>query len=104
MTEESQRTDGRPGLLEVSGEIDIASSDDLVERATALLADGADVLEIDLGAVTFIDSSGLGALVRIRNDATARGATVVLVNLSAATVRLFEISGLDQAFDIRSGG
>lgn len=87
----------------VSGEVDIATVGTALAPARDQLAAGVAVLSIDLGAVTFIDSSGLGALVKIRNDAAAQGSSVVLTNLSSPVRRLFEISGLDQVFDIAPG-
>jgi anti-anti-sigma factor len=88
--------------LPVSGEVDLASIGDLIAAARACLAAAPSVLEVDLAEVTFIDSSGLGALVRIRNEAVERGVQLVLVHLPPAVTRLFEVSGLDQALEIRA--
>jgi anti-sigma B factor antagonist len=87
----------------VSGEVDIASVDELLREAYACLDGPAVVCEIDLGAVTFIDSSGLGALVRIRNVAHERGKDVVLANVPDSVVRLFAVTGLAQVFGIAAG-
>jgi anti-sigma B factor antagonist len=87
----------------VSGEVDIASVDELLREAYACLDGPADVCEIDLGAVTFIDSSGLGALVRIRNVAHERGKEVVLVNVPDPVGRLFAVTGLAEVFGIPAG-
>ena len=60
-----------PPQLLLSGEIDIASADAL-RNAGARAVDSlgpSDRLDVDLSGVTFIDSSGLGALVSIRNAA-----------------------------------
>lgn len=100
---EFELTDGDDGrcVLAVSGEFDLAVVDEFLERALACL-DDAPGIDVDLGGVTFIDSSGLGALVRVRKEAAARGKTLTLVEVGAATHRLLEITGLQQAFDIRS--
>jgi anti-sigma B factor antagonist len=88
--------------LVLSGEIDIATVSDLRaagERAVEAL--GADLgLEVDLTGVTFIDSSGLGALVAIRNAAEAAGHPIALVITSPAILRLFELTGLHESFTI----
>lgn len=88
--------------LRLSGEVDIAAVQDVLAQASRCLETRPSTLEVDLGAVTFIDSSGLGALVRIRNEAGRQGTTVVLVNLSPSSRRLLEVSGLDQVFEIGS--
>lgn len=95
---ESSRSDGTYVVF-VEGDFDLAVVDEFLQRVMACL-DRADAVEIDLEAVSFIDSSGLGALVRVRKEATDRGKTVSLVNVSRATHRLLEITGLHHAFDI----
>lgn len=98
---ESSRSDGTC-VVSVEGDFDLAVVDEFLERVLACL-DRADVidLDLDLQGVSFIDSSGLGALVRARKEAVERGKTVSLVNVSRATHRLLEITGLHNAFDIR---
>ncbi len=94
-----------PPQLLLSGEIDIASTDELRAagaRAIESLGPGAR-LGIDMSEVTFIDSSGLGALVSIRNAAEAAGRTVWLRINSPAIVRLFELTGLRDSFVIQPG-
>jgi anti-anti-sigma factor len=90
-------TPGRRTLA-VSGEVDIAVVEEFLAEADRCLDDGADRCEIDLGAVTFIDSSGLGALVRLRKIAHDRGKTVLLTNVPASVNRLLEVTGLSEAF------
>jgi anti-sigma B factor antagonist len=97
---ESERSGGGC-VLSVEGEFDLAVVDEFLAWALPCLG-RADVIEIDLGAVSFIDSSGLGALVRVRNDAAEQAKSLSLVNPSPATNRLLELTGLQQAFDIRS--
>jgi anti-anti-sigma factor len=53
----------QPGCAElaISGEVDLAGTDELLRTATAALADNAcDDLVLDLSEVSFIDSAGLG--------------------------------------------
>ena len=88
--------------LKLTGDVDIAAAEGVFREGSRCLEGGPPALEIDLSGVTFIDSSGLGALVRIRNQAERQGATVVLVNLSRSSRRLLELSGLDQVFAIGS--
>jgi anti-anti-sigma factor len=97
--QETDSADGT-GVLSVTGEFDLAVVDEFLEHALACL-DRAPGIDVDLGGVSFIDSSGLGALVRVRKEAVARGKTLTLVDISPATNRLLEITGLQQAFDIR---
>jgi anti-anti-sigma factor len=95
---EITRSDGSC-VVSVVGEMDLAVVAEFLARALECL-DRADALTLDLGGVSFIDSSGLGALVRVRKEAGNRGKTLTLVNVSASTHRLLEITGLQDAFDI----
>lgn len=88
--------------LAVSGEVDLATIEEFLAEADACLDAAAETVEIDLGEVTFIDSSGLGALVRIRNAARDRSKVLVLTNVPASVERLFAVTGLSEAFEIRS--
>lgn len=104
MAEFVTRTDGPGHALAVSGDVDIATIDELLTAARACLEQDTDVCEIDLGGVTFMDSSGLGALVRIRTMAQEGGKQVVLTHVPAAITRLFQVTGLSDVFDARSDG
>ena len=90
-----------PGIV-LTGEIDITCSPTLRsigERLADALAAG-DRLPVDVAEVTFIDSSGVGALVAVRNAASASGGSLVLRNLSQPVRRLLELSGLVSSFSI----
>ena len=94
-------TSPTPPHLTLSGEIDFSIAPDLREVGPGLAASVAPGrLVVDLGDVTFIDSSGLGALVALRNTADARGATLVLVHLRPAITRFFEIAGVTGSFQV----
>lgn len=87
--------------LVLSGEIDLAVAPALQAAGTELinsLAPGR--LDIDLGEVTFIDSSGLGALIALRNAARRCGAGLVLVRLSPAVERFFDLAGVRGSFEV----
>ena len=55
---------------------------------------------IDMAAVDFIDSSGICALVAGLNAARRRGCRLVICNLSATVKLIFEVTQLDQLFEI----
>jgi anti-anti-sigma factor len=94
---QAERPDGRPTLV-ASGEVDIAVVDDLLAAARTTLDRASDVLEVDLAGVTFIDSSGLGALVQIRNLAAERDLRVSLARVPRSVQRIIDLTGLDSIF------
>src|SRR3954451_16236113 len=95
---------GERRTLVVAGEVDLATVNQLETEATACLDDTPDVCEIDLSEVTFIDSSGLGALVRIRTLGHQRGKRIVLTNVPPSVDRPLAVTGLSEVFEIRPTG
>lgn len=87
-------------VIRVSGELDLAVADELVRTALDGLAE-APAVHVDLGEVTFVDSTGLGALLRVRNEATAAGKAFRLQEVPAVLDRLLQITGLTDAFERR---
>lgn len=85
-------------MISVSGEVDIANVEEFLTVAQGCLESGATLVEVDLSEVTFIDSSGLGALVRLRNQARERDVVVVLRRVPEFVGRLLEVTGLTAAF------
>ncbi len=81
-------------MLTVSGELDVASSPGL-ERELAKLH-GAATVVVDLRGLTFIDSTGLGVLVREHQHAKARGSRFGLVCGNGQVHRLLSLTGLDE--------
>ncbi|GGB00775.1 STAS domain-containing protein [Allosediminivita pacifica] len=88
--------------------------DPVVERLTAANATGFkeevfglidskhDRLVIDLTGVSFIDSSGIGALVGLLKRVGARG-EVVLCGLSGNVQQMFKITRMDRVFSSYPG-
>lgn len=92
-------TSGDP-LVSISGELDLASADDFLAEVTEAAGDGA-LLVLDLAGVTFMDSTGLGALIKVRNRLVDRGGDVSLAAVSAAVERVLELTGMAEVFGVR---
>jgi anti-anti-sigma factor len=85
-------------VLAVSGDLDIAGVEEFLAHAERLLATRAATVELDLSGMTFIDSSGLGALVRLQRSALASGQELRLVDVPPSVVRILELTGLADLF------
>ncbi|MEV8031445.1 STAS domain-containing protein [Streptomyces sp. NPDC086182] len=81
-------------VLVLSGEID-ADNVGLLSQALQIDDNGPVQLVIDLGAVTFMDSSAISALAAARRDATSAGGWIRVAALTAPVQRVVEIVGLD---------
>jgi anti-sigma B factor antagonist len=87
-----------PCALVVSGEIDVLVADELAQACLTRLDTDAPGVTVDLAAVTYLDSSGIGALVAARNHALELGKTFRVVNPSVRVVKVLRITGLDTVF------
>ena len=83
-------------MVVVEGEIDLAIAGRFAEELEDAVRECSPNLLIDLTGVTFIDSTGLSALVVGHRCATAAGGWLRLVGPSARVSRLLVITGLDQ--------
>jgi anti-anti-sigma factor len=95
----STRRAGGTVTVTVAGEVDLATTDQLRDRVSSVLAghgDGhpVDRVMIEVGGVSFIDASGLGALVAMRNLAHEQDTPLVLSGISPALRRLLALTGL----------
>lgn len=94
------RAGGNLTEIHLAGEVDLASAPILTERLDAATAHAHSEVVIDLGAVTFIDATGLGLLCRARNRALERDGQVILHRPTARTLRILRLAGLGQAFPL----
>ena len=90
------RREGVEVVVAVGGELDLASAPEVARAMRELLEDQADLgVVLDLGAVTFIDSSGVSAILDARNALCGRNGRFTISHPSAAVQRVFHILGLD---------
>ena len=87
-------------LITVSGEVDLASSPDLDTAIIAAIESGSSSLVIDLTDVSFMDSSGLGVIVRGLKRCREADKDLDLVITNERVLKVFGITGLDQVIPI----
>jgi len=93
-------SDSERGTIQVGGELDAHAANKLDDMVDELLADGVTRLVMDIGGLTFIDSSGLRSLIRARKRLGDQPGAVVLRDPQATTLRLLEITGLTEQFPV----
>jgi anti-sigma B factor antagonist len=87
------------------GELDLAAAPQLDDLAlAALLTDQGARVTIDLRHLTFLDASGLRALVSLKARLATVGAYVELLAGPPKIQRLFEITGLAEYFSFSTAG
>lgn len=87
-------------IFRMSGDIDINSSPDVKKSFDAAISGKKDKIVINLGEVSYVDSSGLATLVEILKNIRPYGGKMKITDLSPKVKGLFEITKLDKLFDI----
>jgi anti-anti-sigma factor len=90
------RSADRAAVVVVSGELDLASAPALEEELHRALADAADLLIVDLRELEFIDSTGLGLLIKANRQAEAAGRRFAIVKGQSQVQRLLGVTGIEQ--------
>ena len=88
-------------IVDCAGQLVAGESTGAVrERLSQLVAAGSIQLILNLGGVTYIDSSGLGALVMCFSTARRAGGTMKLLNLSRRSIELIVLTRLEMVFEV----
>jgi anti-sigma B factor antagonist len=87
--------------LRIEGEVDVATAPQLRAALNELIDRGAQRIILDLGAVAFVDSSGLGVLVgAFRKLEDTSGGRLRVENVQDGVRKVFEITGLGPMFGL----
>ncbi len=102
--EHEPRTASEPCFeVTIKGEIDLGRCDELMD-IVELYEGGSDVdVLIDLSAVTFMDSTGLGALAQLSRLARDRGGKVTVQNVAPRVEKVMRMTQLDHVIDVATG-
>ncbi|WUH89602.1 STAS domain-containing protein [Streptomyces sp. NBC_00433] len=92
---------GRLTVAAISGELDFTSAAEAYVRVTSLLRDHPDLI-LDLSGVTFCDSTGFNALLRLRRRVMESDGRLALAAPPAQIGRLLTLVGADIAFALYS--
>jgi len=90
------RSADRAAVIVVSGELDLASAPALEEELTRAVTNGADPVIVDLRELEFIDSTGLGLLIKANRKAEAAGRRFAIVRGQSQVQRLLGVTGIEQ--------
>jgi anti-sigma B factor antagonist len=90
--------DPRATVVTASGELDAFVVDDLTDAFDAASRDARIV--VDLTAVSFLDSTALGLVVRAVRDVGGRGGAIRVVLPDGTARRIFEITTLDRVLPV----
>jgi anti-anti-sigma factor len=92
---------GGAHILELAGELDIATAGELEAKIKQVCLDGAGEVLLDLDQLMFVDSTGLRYLIAARALCEQSGCRFALMHARAPVDRLFELTGLAQKLPFR---
>lgn len=81
----------------ITGMLDLRAVDHLRTELGAVVADDVELV-VDLSGVEFLDSSGLRALLAVRQQVADRGGSVALRGQSDRVDRILQITGVRELF------
>lgn len=87
-------------LIELAGELDLATAPKLEDELRRVEDDGPAVVVLDLRPLSFMDSSGLRALLAADSRAREAGRRLVLVRGDERVQRVLRITRLDERLEI----
>ena len=91
-----------PGFIQATGisELTAASSASFRQKLKEAADENTHTIEIDLSQTSFLDSSGLGALISIHKQMQTAGGVFRLLNPSAKCRQIIELTRLHRTFEI----
>jgi anti-sigma B factor antagonist len=92
--------DERTHVIAVAGEIHVSTAPEFSTSLNDAIGQGKTSVVLDLGDVSFIDSTGLSVLLNGLRRVTRRGGRMAIVCTNPTVLRLFEITRLDTTFEI----
>ena len=81
-----------------TGMLDGATTNELKNQVMELIQHGADIILLEMEGVTFMNSSGIGALVAILKVVRAKGKQLYLCGLRDQVKMIFKLTKMDRVF------
>jgi anti-sigma B factor antagonist len=89
-------------VIQPSGILDGTQALQFRQEIAEAVQGGVEIIVVDFKNVTFMDSSGLGALVLSLKTVRSGGAKLFLCSINEQIKMLFELTNMDRVFEIFS--
>ena len=95
-----ERSAGDVTVLDLKGRMTMGEGDELLkDKVNSLILQGRKKLVLNLADVPYVDSAGLGEIVRTYTTVTKQGGSLKLANLTKRITDLLSITKLLTVFD-----
>jgi anti-sigma B factor antagonist len=96
----TERQVGAVTVLALAGKLTLEHAGELKGKVSSLFSAGRKQVVLDLGGLTYIDSSGLGELVSCHTTATREQGAIRLANVGKRSSDLLVMTKLNMVFDV----
>ena len=93
---------GSIASIVLSGGIDYSTQEEFkTANKQALAAENVKEIHVNFAEATFLDSSGIRALLILNKEAKSFGKSLIILNCNEYLRNIFEIGGFDKVFSFR---
>ncbi|MDX1960905.1 MAG: STAS domain-containing protein [Leptospiraceae bacterium] len=93
---------GKVKIIEIHGKFDIENTEEFETLFQKQVDTSPTVLAIDMNKLDYIDSSGIGTLIKSLNTLKNKKGQLILVGLKPMILNVFKLAKLDMFFQIMS--
>jgi anti-anti-sigma factor len=91
---------GSVKIIEIHGKFDIESTEEFETLFQKQMESSPSILAIDMNKLDYIDSSGIGTLIKSLNAIKNKKGTLILIGLNNMILNVFKLAKLDMFFQI----
>ncbi len=96
------RTLGQVKIIEIHGKFDIENTEEFETLFQKQMEANPSILAIDMNKLDYIDSSGIGTLIKSLNAIKNKKGVLILIGLKPMILNVFKLAKLDMFFEIMS--
>lgn len=93
-------TTGKIKTIEIAGKFDIESTEEFESIFAKLIEPNPSIVSIDMSRLDYIDSSGIGSLIKSLNSLKNKKGKLILVGMKPMIQNVFKLAKLDMFFEI----
>jgi anti-sigma B factor antagonist len=91
---------GKVKIIEIHGKFDIENTEEFEALFQKQMESSPSILVIDMNKLEYIDSSGIGSLIKSLNTIKNKKGNLILVGLNNMILNVFKLAKLDMFFQI----
>lgn len=91
---------GKTNMVKIKGEIDIYSIEEFKAAIEEKIDTQVQEIRLDCSELSYMDSTGMGVLIELRNKTKKMGQKIVMVNPRPNIKKLLALTGVDKIIEI----